>query len=195
MFLYPEKPMQIHDIDFVPKNYIAQIKKDGHRAIIEIDNIVKVYNRNGDILNASKKYDWSWLNKVFPNKTLLDGELVGIRQAKELSDTIVIWDAPIYDGVSLKNNSYIERWNVLNSLVCKKQQVTKKSYGCSFIAEFDGMKLFLSHNFPINLAKAIIQKLDAHFDEGIVFKNPDSKLEWSKIKTVTTTNQLKYKIK
>lgn len=195
LFLFPEKPNEIHDLNIVPPNYLGQIKKDGHRAIIEIDNIVKIYNRQGGILSATANQNWSFLNKIFPNKSLLDGEIVGIRQAKEKSDTIVIWDIPICDNIYLLKNSYLERWNLLNSFVAKNQIVTNKSFGCKFIGENNGLSIYLSNNFQVSEAEDIFKQLDGNFDEGIVFKNPNSCLEWSKTKTKVTINQLKYKIK
>lgn len=191
-FLFPEKPNRIYSEGVVPDNYLFQYKKDGHRAIILIkEDNVEIYNRHGNILNASKNFDWNWLKDIFPKNTMLDGEIVGARQAGELNDTIVIWDIVYENNVSLIDLSYKERWEKLFQYTSKEIKTTKKSIGTIFIAENNNTEIYLSNNYQKCNFKNEWNKLDKIFDEGIVFKNPDSKLSWNIFGTKTTSNQLK----
>lgn len=192
-FIYPEKPERIFNINTVPENYFFQIKKDGHRCIIIIDDDVKIFNRQGKPLNAIKNDDWNWLKNIFPNKTILDGEVVGARQKGEINDTIVIWDSPLLDNKDLTNNSYIERYKKLEEFSNKNilELSNTKVFGTTFIGAKNNLKIYLSSNYDKKEYYKYWKGLDGYFDEGLVFKNPNAKLAWNYKSGKTSIDQLK----
>jgi ATP-dependent DNA ligase len=114
MFWYPEKPNHIFDTSIIPDNYIAQIKKDGWRIIVtNINGKLELFNRHGKLISAAQDKEWMWINKIFPGKFYLDGELIGQRQKNVLTNTIAIWDALYLEDKFLFNLPYIERYNLL----------------------------------------------------------------------------------
>lgn len=192
-FIFPEKPKRVYDIKTVPSNYQFQIKKDGHRAIIIINGEVKIYNRHGAILNAGKKFNWEWLSKVFPKGTILDGELVGARQAGQINDTIVIWDCPFFKEENLLDKSLSERHGILEKLTSNNILPINngKLFGTSYLENEDGMSICLSKNFDLSDYQKCWMSLDNYFDEGLVFKNPKANLNWNYVSTTESINQLK----
>lgn len=208
-FWYPEKPKRIYSFSKVPKNYIMQVKKDGWRIIINAMDGFTLHNREGSLITCTKSENWEWLKDIFGEGFYLDGEVIGRRQG-EVIDTIVIWDILYFQWQALHPWSYIKRYELLKmeSLpegiikLDRKQYlsgliVEPKAYGTEFIGKEKGMTLLLSKNYPLSeftLVWAKIQK-DNKYNEGVVFKNPESSLKWNLNSNEHTFNQLKLKIR
>lgn len=212
MFWFPEKPIRINDLSIVPDNYIAQVKKDGWRIILtNINGQFEMLNRFGEKITAGRQFDWRWIQDIIPaGKFYLDGEVIGQRQAGAISDTIVIWDALYWHNQAFHNTRYQDRIEMLYSAMLPKHippicipsgsmRLGSKSDYCYRIgtdtAQCSNTSLWLSRNFKVSEAADILKKLDTTYNEGIVFKNPNSPLKWSPKSTSKSVNQLKFKIR
>lgn len=208
MFLYPQKPKLIFNVDIVPNNYIVQIKKNGWRVEIECDGkYVKLFNRKGNKLSRGDENNWQFIKDLFPSPFYLDGEVLGTRQMGNNLNCIVIWDAPVFDGQVFTKLPYIERYQKLQKFVNNKIMFINddKKYGTLFIGEHNGFGLYLSCNYnkkewPIlwnkilNETKEYDKIKQLTVNEGLVFKNPNAENLWG-VKTIEHVNQLKFKVK
>jgi len=193
-FLYPEKPVRIYDASKVPPSYGFNVKKNGWRTeILAHENEkVELFNRHGKLISTAKEFDWQWIAKLFKAPFLLDGEVLGPRQKLSKSNTIVIWDAAFLGGRNLTKLSYIDRWKMLNTHACQLPPArNEKNFGTRLIAENEHTSLYLSEWYNISEYEKIFAELDANFDEGLVFKNPNSKLDWNRFATKERISQLK----
>jgi len=167
----------------IDRDWIVQVKKDGHRALLcTHDENLDIFNRYGTSLNSSRKFDWSWLLDVLPPDSLIDGELVGTRQANP-PNKIAVWDMPIYKARDLTNVPYGERYALLRKVLLNKNNI-----------EHDGMKLLVLRTLPVKDYLKFWNTLGPE-DEGVVFKNPKATLDWDLYKTRKIVQQLKLKIR
>jgi hypothetical protein len=218
--MYPSKPEEIGNKQALDswfevlkitdqfEHFIFQVKKNGLRAIvwIENENTVSVYNREGTILSASSEYDWSKLGHLFPPHTLLDGELIGRRQG-EHSNKLYIWDVPIINKQHIYNESYKSRTDELLSLydyyVLPRAKKINKSYikrgSLEEILVYDELEISIARNIPIAsedplfIDKQIsyIRKDKNDANEGLVFKDTRHSMDWSLSKTSVISAQKK----
>lgn len=197
MFYFPEKPNLITESavgSAVPPHYLVQVKKDGWRVLIEADKKGKItlYNRYGkELSETAQKRDWSWLAETYPFPFFLDGELVGMRQKGDDPDTIVIWDAAKLKGKLLINRPYLERYEMLKEGCGEFPSGFEKGFGTNLIAHRNNGYFALSNNYLRNDWSSLLQKLVKDYDEGLVFKNPNSPLSWRVDKSINTSNQIK----
>jgi ATP-dependent DNA ligase len=196
-FWYPEKPKRIYSFSKVPKNYIFQIKKDGWRIIINAMDGFTLHNREGSLITCTKSENWEWLKDIFGEGFYLDGEVIGRRQG-EVIDTIVIWDILYHKGQALHKWNYMKRYDILYAyLTMYLSELHGKIFGTDMIGQQNGMTLLLSKNYDLSDFKAVwkVLEFDNKYDEGVVFKNPNSPLKWSLNSNEHTFNQLKLKIR
>lgn len=190
-FIYPGRPIRAYSVSAIPENYMFQIKKDGHRVIIVCDgHDIVFYNRHGKKLSSIIKYEdkWKFISSIFPAPFVLDGELVGPRQAGSKSDIIYLWDCPVMDGRNLMKCPYIDRYM---SLMNYSSNIVSNS--SISIANKNGMSVELSLIKTYNEFYCAFNSLIKDEDEGVVFKNTRSSLYWSAIRPGDDPNQIKIK--
>jgi hypothetical protein len=179
--LYPSQPMRIYE---VPPNlgppWIVQIKKNGHRAIVRCvgpDDPVCIYSRHGDPLTAAKGRDWDWLKDVFVPPFVLDGELVGPRQAGS-EHRLCLWDMILHDGESMLAWPYLQ-WKIA-------------------ITEMSPVSAGLScETYPFERWQELWDSITDPDgpDEGLVFKRADVAIPWHPRPNVESALQLKLRKK
>ena len=181
--LWPGQPMRIYSVpELDPAKWLTQLKKNGHRAIIRCgeDGAVRIFERHGrGELTAAKKHDWSWLNDLFAPPFVLDGELVGPRQAGTKNYKLVLWDycLPDFSEEAL----YEDRLVILEKMVAYSRWKT-----VSVIA-----------SYPVEQWQTLWSSLtdpDGE-NEGLVFKRSDIPLAWHTRPGVEDPNQLKLRRK
>ena len=87
-------------------NWNAEIKYNGWRLMIFIDNDIRMFNRHSTEIDINKNIFRQHFEDV-PHGTVLDAELVHFRTT-DVKNVIIIWDAPFY-GVDLRKTPLIER--------------------------------------------------------------------------------------
>jgi ATP-dependent DNA ligase len=201
MFWYPEKPSRIYSLKSAPDDYIMQVKKDGWRIIIStIDNEFRIYNREGRQISCTDADKWKWVSDIFGNDMkgfYLDGEVIGRRQGEAI-DTIVVWDMLYWDNTPLHSLPYIERYKMLSKFIEPNViPACIKAFGTDFIADNKGLTILLSKNYNKSDFASVWSEIERNnkYNEGVVFKNPNSSLKWSLRSTQHTINQLKLKIR
>ena len=180
MFIYPNKPIRIYDIEKLKhsidfKAWIVQPKWDGHRAIIACDESgkVQVFSRHKTHLRLAGD-QWTWLNLLpFPRPWLVDGELLH-------SGRLVIWDYAIWGGAYLFNKPYSER---LKELETALPNVLRKGNKSTLVIS----------QVPANRYKEILLKKGDKELEGIIFKNPQATDFWGPYRTREVPSQFKYR--
>ena len=215
-FLYPSKPSTIYDCSKLIstlrdlnklENYRVQLKKNGCRAIVLIDeNFVTIKNRQNTILTISLEKDWSPLAYIFPANTLLDGELIGRKQG-EVSNRLYLWDVPICGGEDLTKVSYDERYQELNHLfkscvrtstvLYEQPEWTYAAFGAiqNQAATIIGVaKSYLAEAWE-ELLKSVNYISSTGENEGLVFKDITNHLSWDRFKTRDIKEQVKFLFK
>ncbi len=197
MFLFPSKPIQIFNPDTLLESmdgWIMQFKKNGCRAIVSGENDkVTVYNREGTTLSVSKEYDWSPLLKMFPQPFLLDGELIGRKQG-ETSNRLYLWDMPICDGRNLTKESYMGRYAEMIRLFPAWQINDPYQFVVYEAGIVVGIANCLDPASWSELFKFLSSSKTGE-NEGFVFKNPKSTMDWSRTSTKEIPNQMKFLFK
>jgi len=219
MFLFPSKPKIIYDPDKLIstlkdlgklQNYRVQIKKNGCRAIPSIENQVKIYGRQKTILTVSIEKDWSPLTTIFPNNTLLDGELIGRKQG-EISNRLYLWDMPLCGGQDLTQVSYDERYQEMKHLLLStfdknSLPVDANSYflGALYYPEwiaqqFKEVTIGIAESYPAEKWQELLESGgytgSAGENEGLVFKDITHSLSWNRYKTREIPEQVKFLLK
>jgi len=187
--LWPSQPKRIYALPpsvlASPDKWLAQIKKNGHRAIVrgEADGSVSIMSRHGERLSAALREDWTFLREVFRAPFVLDGELIGPRQAGARSDRLVVWDAILMGGASLLRTPYSERFALLRSECSQWEQAMHR------------VAVALSR--PIEEWEELWRAIDDPDgeDEGLVFKRCDVALPWHATPCVETPHMLKLRKK
>lgn len=213
MFLWPSKPREISDPDKLIEtlrdlkkldNYRVQIKKNGSRAIVWIDENSKVtiYDRRNTTLTMAMEKDWSALGKIFPARTLLDGELIGRKQG-EISNRLYLWDMPVCGGTDLTKVSYNERYQELISLFVGKDSGYELAGWTEnhewFWRNYDSVIVGIAKVHPAenwkNLLMSVNYQGSTGENEGIVFKDITHPLSWDRSKTRDIKEQVKFLLK
>jgi ATP-dependent DNA ligase len=124
--------------------------------------------------------------KVFGMDCILDGELLSPSVSGLKEHIYVVWDIPVYRGKDLTKEMYATRLAIL-----ARYWSDFKSTG----------RIRIRHNlhaiglYTLDQIDGMIKLCDGKFLEGIVAKDLTSTLEWSRIKQVDTTSQLKWRAK
>lgn len=211
MFLFPSKPTRIYDpaqtiktLTEVGKvdDWVVQVKKNGCRTNPEAENgTLKMWGRDHTILGVSREYDWSPLMELFPAPFLLDGELIGRKQAEQ-SNRLYLWDCPILDGVNLIGRNYDERYQILWNTFYKNATAMGLKVNCDFDwrwVQIGGIRVGVCATFSANMWKETLEIMMKKYDgstgeiEGLVFKNKKTTMSWGATKEIR--DQLKYLIK
>jgi hypothetical protein len=188
MTLFPGQPMRIYEVPpsvtAPDSSWLVQFKKNGHRAIVRCDEagrVVMIDRHGKGELAASKKGEWQWLADVFAPPFVLDGELVGPRQAGSKNWSLALWDAISMAGCSWAEIRYLDRLRMLKEPI-PRSQGTVHIVGWMF--EPAGWR---------NIWDSITDP-DGE-DEGLVFKRWDIPLAWHTRPGVEDPNQLKLRKK
>ena len=180
--LYPSQPMRIYAVPpDLGSPWIVQIKKNGHRAIVRCasyDRPVCIYSRHGGLLTAAKRTtDWSWLKDVFVPPFVLDGELVGPRQAG-LGHSLHLWDMIRHDGESMLAWPYLQR-----KMAITEMSPVSAGLSCETYPFERWQELWDSITDPDGP------------DEGLVFKRGDVAIPWHPRPNVEDAMMLKLRKK
>jgi len=210
-FLWPSKPEMIYDPDAMIKvwsdlgklqNIRVQLKKNGCRAIVSIEGgKVTIFDRHGTTLTVGLESNWDPLLKLFPDKTILDGELIGRKQG-EKSNRLYLWDMPVCGGEDLTKVSYQERYDELHFFLESWQELTKpKVHDDPEWVWFESGKVaigqaksYLADQW-LELLKAVNYAGSTGENEGLVFKEVTHNLHWSQVKTKDIPEQKKFLLK
>ena len=174
MFIYPNKPTRIYDVDsFASKlnnDWIVQNKWNGKRCVpfCDLSNKVMLYSRHNTILRDSS----AWLSELPISKPwILDGEILH-------DGKVIVWDCAMIGGNHLYNTTnYITRLEKLYSLI-----------GRGF------NNLSVIETVPAHMYKSLLLNKDPKM-EGLVFKNKFAEDFWGVYSTKEVYTQFKYRIK
>lgn len=187
------KPMLLDEIfkPFNDKDYLFEIKFDGIRALIFIDNgKIVIKSRNNIILNNTFP-ELLDIKNISKDKCILDGEIVlfengkpsfsklqervrlknknKINKMKDDNPVIFVCFDILYKGKDLINHSLIERKEVLN--------------------KFKDNNIFVKSKYFLEKGKELFKLIKKEDLEGIIAKRVDSKYhygirtkDWIKIK-------------
>jgi len=200
MTLFPGQPMRIYSVpDSItahPEKWCVQIKKNGHRAVVRCDETgtVKMIGRHGDDheLTASKRHEWQWLTDVLKPPFVLDGELVGPRQAGTKNYVLWMFDIILLKGKSFERRPYLDRLYTLWAANPGNVHV----HGTHYSYEACSEKLRNVPGYPISWASDLFRNIlnpDGE-NEGLVFKRTDIPLAWHTRPGVEDPNQLKLRM-
>jgi len=195
MRLFPPNPKRIYSVPTLVGDWIVQIKYDGHRAVIEcFDGEFKVFGKAGQYpLAATKGYDWSWIKSIFGDNFILDGEVIGPRQAGEPNNRLCVWDDAYLDNVNLTDVIYRDRQSGLIRRLNIDGQVGMEM---CVVAAYKGMTLYASRSWSAAEWRQVQQELLARNradEEGLVFKRADHCLCWHPRTNQETYDMLKLK--
>jgi len=189
-YFYPPQPKRLWpDSPYLSKLcknplWDAEIKYNGWRLLIFVDNIIKLYNRHGTIIDINAKVFHGFFKKI-PSDTIFDAELINFR-TKDIKNTIVIFDTVYYHGQDLKRKPLSERRKYLDhfmtapsSLYSEQPQVFKiQQFSTNFI---DLYNTIINRNDPIEEGIVIKQKTSiyrSHVSRGIEIN------DWLKIRKI-----------
>lgn len=190
-FFYPPQPTRLWpNAPFLATLYSsdkwdAEIKYNGWRVLVFLDNSLMLYNRQGTIINMDATiFDLCF--KGFPNHTVFDGELVHFR-TKDTKNTIIIWDCMFWAGKDLRKQPLKERRKYFENMCSAPMSLTlsdnvPRVYKVNVVTGKDKR----------NFYKTVVKKND-DLEEGIVLKNIDSVYDYSLRTGKDTVNW--YKIK
>lgn len=188
-FFYPPQPSRIWPNSAIFKSlcknpeYDAEIKLNGWRILPHLDNELKLYNRNGTIIDVPRDL-FSLAFKGIPKYTIFDGELLNFR-TKDVKNIIVLFDCMFWNGKDLRSQPLLERRKYLNDFD-KQPKIfsSKKSVQIYRITQYTSGLETLYHE--------IIKRNDP-LEEGFVLKKISSRyssfarkgvdiLDWIKVK-------------
>jgi bifunctional non-homologous end joining protein LigD len=172
-----------HQQPFNDKNWIAEIKYDGYRAIASTEDGVKLYSRNGtSYLKAFPKVVRELEN--LDEDIILDGEIVAFENSKPSFNALqnynpnskapiyyYVFDCLFYRGVDLRKKTLLER-----------KAVIQKLFDCEGIIRFcdhvDGDKIttLYHHAQSLGLEGIIAKHKKSTYVEG------DRSKQWLKVK-------------
>jgi len=170
-FFYPPQPMRIWpESDFFRQldrnpNWDAEIKYNGWRLMIFIDNDIRMFNRHSTEIDINKNIFRQHFDDV-PRGTVLDAELVHFRTT-DVKNVIVIWDAPFYDGVDLRKTPLIERRKYLEHFSIAPRTIKRGQK----------VQVYRTQQFKAGKFKELYQKtVDKNnpLEEGIILKMKNS---------------------
>jgi hypothetical protein len=213
MFLFPSKPRQIVDPAQTVKNlteletidnWCVQVKKNGCRTNPEADKNLpelSMWGRDHTILGVSREYDWTPLFELLPAPFLLDGELIGRKQAEQ-SNRLYLWDAPILNNCNLVGMPYGKRLNNLYNHFVNNAKVLKlevnEDVEWTWI-ETGEIQVGVARPYPATKWEPLLADMMKAYKgstgeiEGLVFKDTTATMDWGR--TVEIHSQLKYLIK
>lgn len=188
-FFYPPQPFRIWPnapllttLNQDP-NWISEIKYNGWRLLIFIENDIRLFNRHHKEIQIDKSIFQQHFEHV-PHGTVFDGELVHFRSS-DVKNTIIIWDTPFYNGQDLRRTPLINR----------KQHLDHFRVAPKTIKRNQKVNVYRSQSFHSNfkqLYSHIIDKKDT-LEEGIVLKNLNSFYDFSLTRNVETKHWIKIK--
>lgn len=187
------KPMLLHEIDkpFNDDKYIFEIKFDGIRALIYINNKeIIIKSRNNVILNDTYP-ELLDLVKITNSKCILDGEIVLFENGKPSFSKLL-------ERVRLKNKETIKNYQINNpvTFVCFDILYQDKDLTNNTLLErkkilnkLKDNNIFIKTKYYENVGKKLFQFVKKENLEGIIAKEKLSKYtygirtkEWIKIK-------------
>lgn len=188
-FFYPPQPSRIWPNSDIFRSlcknpeYDAEIKLNGWRILPHLDDELKLYNRNGTIIDVPRDL-FSLAFKGIPKYTIFDGELLNFR-TKDVKNIIVLFDCMFWNGKDLRSQPLFERRKYLNDFDKQpKFFSSKKSVQIYRITQHTSKIEALYYN--------VIERNDP-LEEGIILKKISSPyssfarkgvdiLDWIKVK-------------
>lgn len=158
----PDKPYQVFP-NYLPnlegKNYIAESKYDGFRAVILIDSKgATAYSRHFKPMNINTKILKMCKDLGFPSGTALDAEWMGRRASHP--ECVYLLDILYHDWQWQGNKTLVERLSFFEDLKLSDWILRPQSVSCGFLDFFES-QIGDPNNSPT---------------EGIVLKSLNSKL-------------------
>jgi ATP-dependent DNA ligase len=163
--------------------YDAEIKANGWRILPHVDDTLKLYNRNGTIIDVPQDL-FSLAFKGIPKYTIFDGELINFR-TKDVKNIIVLFDCMFYKGKDLRSQPLLERRKYLNDFDKQPKSFSTKSTG----------KIYRITQYTTDIEALyfdIIKRSDP-LEEGIVLKKKSSPYSYFARKGVDILDWIKVK--
>jgi len=194
-YLYPPRP----DKSITPellgfynkRGYYATLKANGTNNIIAVgpDRILKCMTRHKEDHKLWVPTENS--SKIFQNLPgkgwyVFTAELMHSKVKNGPKDTNYIHDILVNDGKYLLGSTYIERQNMLKDIFIKGNE-EQDSKG-RFIILNNNTWLAINHTSDF---KRLFEQFDNEYDEGLVLKNPNAKLELCSRETSNSNWQVK----
>lgn len=187
-YFYPPQPFRIWPnanlltILNQDPNWIGEIKYNGWRLLIFIEDDIRFFNRHHKEIQIDQSIFRQHFEHV-PRGTVFDGELVHFRST-DVKNTIVIWDTPIYNGQDLRRTPLIKRKQYLDHFRVAPRTIKRNQK----------VNIYRSQTFPTGSFKQLYRKtVDKNdvLEEGIVLKNINSFYDFSLTRGVETKHWIK----
>ena len=191
-YLYPPRPEMTITPDILPaieqRKWLAQFKKNGTNTVIfrTPEGKIFYYNRH----KALQKWDTPAEVNVAFNTLLKDakGWCVMVAELlhnkhKSFRNVLYIHDILVYDGDYLIGRTYIERYNILAKIFNSNVEALSHYVITA--------NIWLAKNHYANFAKLFKDIKDPTMDEGLVLKDPNSKLTFCTKVESNANSQLK----
>jgi len=189
LLLWPSSPIRVRDLNLIrkkdPRSWRLQSKWNGHRMIVSTHTPFYMNSRHGAPLSSAAKTDFSSAcARIFGLNCLIDGELLlpGVSGVKK--PEFVIYDLPVHCGLDLTGVNYAARLAILSK------------YWTDFRDEFRirvAHNIFITGLHTLDQLEVMVQRSGTKLIEGVVAKNLADTLSWSRISSVESTSQLKWR--
>jgi hypothetical protein len=200
-FLYPPRAEHVVTSDMLPmyeqRGWVYQYKKNGTSTTITIDpdGNVRFMTRHGDVHRAWVCPTWLQvaLLQYVPAKrwTMLVAELMHSK-TPTIKDTLYIYDVIVYQSQHLIGYTLNERLKILDGVFPRTEDeadVVNINWQRSHWVIQNG--IWLAKTFTQGASEAFHGIKNPKIDEGLVVKDPKSKLKWCNKATANEAWQVK----
>jgi ATP-dependent DNA ligase len=191
MIYYPSRPIRVLSIEGIkkrdPKTWRFQVKFNGHHMVVSTHTTEYMHSRHGAPLTSAKGGDFSKeCAQIFGLDCILDGELIGPVQGDKKEDyTFVIWDIPVLNGKDLTREPYQTRLAHLD-----KYKTDFKELGRNRV----NAKIWIAETYTFLHLNAVMAQMHEKAHEGLVAKNLEHHLDWSRVSQLECRGQVKYRL-
>jgi ATP-dependent DNA ligase len=189
-YFYPPQPFRIWPnsnllckLDQDP-DWIAEIKYNGWRLLIFIEDDIRLFNRYNKEIQINKSIFRQHFEHIPPG-TIFDGELVHFRST-DIKNTIVIWDTPFYNGQDIRKKPLSDRKIYLDHF-----KVAPRTIKANSNVKVYRSQIFKSGNFRRLYVNTVDKK--NNLEEGIVIKKLSSVYDFSFTRGIETKYWIKIK--
>jgi hypothetical protein len=166
-YLYPCKPNPLSinspylDVLDRDKNWIAEVKKNGWRCVVEKDKgMLTLWTGHTKNIISQPFTALRETFKCLPDGTMLDGEMIFTNRIKDIPDAFYLFDILYWEGKDITLQPFHKRRTTL--------ELIYKDYLCN-CAEIE-----LAKQVQVGKKKLYEQSIGCPLNEGIVLKRLDS---------------------
>ena len=188
MIYYPSRPIRVLNLEKIRKQstWIFQVKFNGHHMVVSTHQPHHTHSRHGTPLNSADGTDFSTeCAQLFGLDCIIDGELVGPAQTGNKKDYFfVVWDIPVLNGVDQTKLTYQDRF------LSRPFKTGEEQMGRLRLSN----KIWLAKSYSMLHLNAVVSQLSGKMHEGVVAKDPNKTLDWSRLSQLECRSQLKWRL-